>query len=176
MPKPFGYIYLDLPEHKYERVTTNELHYTVDISRYAVLNRPEDYDSGWIDIVYSDLDANFQATIQMTYIPVNNDKNKLRLLLDDAHKLVYKHHVRATSIEQEVIENSNGVQFVFVTISGEVPTSFQFYTLNSKDHFLRGALYFPTALANDYLAPIIEYIKIDIRHMLSTIQWKNTIS
>jgi gliding motility-associated lipoprotein GldD len=57
-------------------------------------------------------------------------------------------------------------------LSGEVPSQFQFYITDSTRHFLRGALYFPTATKNDSLAPIINYIKQDMIHLLNTTRWK----
>jgi gliding motility-associated lipoprotein GldD len=57
-------------------------------------------------------------------------------------------------------------------LSGEVPTQFQFYVTDSTHHFLRGALYFNTAVKNDSLAPIIEYIKSDMMHLINTLEFK----
>jgi hypothetical protein len=37
---------------------------------------------------------------------------------------------------------------------------------------LRGALYFNTALKSDSLAPVIEYLKKDVIHLLNTLEWK----
>ena len=48
---------------------------------------------------------------------------------------------------------------------------FQFITTDSVNHFLRGALYFQVATKNDSLAPIIEYIKKDMIHILNTLEW-----
>ena len=38
---------------------------------------------------------------------------------------------------------------------------------------MRGALYFNTKVANDSLAPAIDYMKKDIMQMINTLQWKN---
>ena len=172
LPKPFGHIYLELPKHKYKMLDDKRLAYKMEISEYASLEIPEEHQDYWNNIVYNDLDPNFKARIEMTYKNLHCDEAKLRSVLDDCYKLAMKHHVRATTIAQNVITTSKGLEIMLVVISGEVPTSFQFYTLNSRTHFLRGALYFPTALANDYLAPIINYIKTDIAHMLSTLEWR----
>jgi gliding motility-associated lipoprotein GldD len=53
-----------------------------------------------------------------------------------------------------------------------VPSQFQFYVTDSTTHFLRAALYFRTALKNDSLAPVINYMKEDMLHMLETLEWK----
>jgi len=58
-------------------------------------------------------------------------------------------------------------------LSGEVPTQFQFFVTDSTQHFLRGALYFQTAVKNDSLAPIIEYIKVDMMHLMNTLSFEN---
>ncbi|WP_332913198.1 hypothetical protein [Algoriphagus boritolerans] len=56
-------------------------------------------------------------------------------------------------------------------LSGEVPTQFQFFVTDSTDHFLRGALYFNTAMKNDSLAPVIEHIKIDMTHLMNSVKF-----
>jgi hypothetical protein len=43
---------------------------------------------------------------------------------------------------------------------------------DSTSHFLRGAVYFNTALKNDSLAPIIEYIKIDMAHLINSVNFE----
>ena len=58
-------------------------------------------------------------------------------------------------------------------LSGQVPSQVQFYTTDMAQHFLRGALYFNTATQNDYLAPVIAFIKEDIIHMIQTLEWKD---
>jgi len=60
-------------------------------------------------------------------------------------------------------------------LSGEVPSQFQFHITDSTQHFLRGALYFRTATKNDSLAPVIEYVKKDIVHLLNTLTWNDKI-
>jgi len=93
--------------------------------------------------------------------------------LRDAYRLTTKHQVRAYAIEEDIVEMPQGITATVVTLSGQVPTQFQFYTTDSVNHFLRGALYFHTALENDSLAPIIDFIKEDIMHMLYTLEWRN---
>jgi gliding motility-associated lipoprotein GldD len=56
-------------------------------------------------------------------------------------------------------------------LTGEVPSHFQFFVTDSTQHFLRGALYFPS-VQEDSLSPVIEYVKKDIIHMLNTLEWK----
>ena len=69
------------------------------------------------------------------------------------------------------IKTKNGLNAIIIDLKGEVPTQFQFITTDSVNHFLRGALYFQVATKNDSLAPIIEYIKKDMIHILNTLEW-----
>ena len=91
----------------------------------------------------------------------------------DAYKLTAKHQVKAYSIEETVLQTPNNHTAVVAELAGEVPTPFQFFSTDSTDHFIRGALYFRTASQNDSLAPIIDYIKMDIVHMLNTLSWQD---
>jgi len=61
---------------------------------------------------------------------------------------------------------------VIAEIAGEVPTQLQFTMTDSSRNFLRGALYFNTAVQNDSLAPAIEFMKKETLHFINTVQWK----
>ncbi len=68
-----------------------------------------------------------------------------------------------------------GKTAVVAHLSGEVPSQYQFFTTDSVDHFLRGALYFNTATQNDSLQPVIEFVRQDIMRLLNTLQWENEL-
>jgi len=92
-------------------------------------------------------------------------------LIDDAYKLTAKHQVKAYSIEETLINTPAGMQVIVIELSGEVPSQFQFYATDTTTHFLRGALYFQTATKNDSLAPVIDYMKVEVMHLLNTLKW-----
>ena len=93
-------------------------------------------------------------------------------LIDDAHKLTAKHQVKAYSIEETLIKTPAGMNVIIFELSGEVPSQFQFYATDTTTHFLRGALYFHTAVKNDSLAPVIDYMKVDVMHLINTLKWR----
>jgi gliding motility-associated lipoprotein GldD len=168
-PKPYGHPQIPLPAHTYTPLADN-FPYSFEVSTHAVVEPDtssiaEPY---WINIHY----PTFQADIQITYKPVRNDKKLLHTYLEDSYKLSMKHQIRAYAIDSKVIQTPHGITATLITLEGQVPTPFQFYTTDSINHFLRGALYFPTSLENDYLAPVIEFIKVDIMHLLNTLEWK----
>ena len=110
--------------------------------------------------------------MQLTYKDLQDPKNEAEILLNESFELTKKHMVKAYSIEESLIGMKNGQVASVAELTGEVPTQFQFYTSDTTHHFFRGALYFETALKNDSLAPVIEFIKKDIVHMLNTFEWK----
>jgi gliding motility-associated lipoprotein GldD len=79
--------------------------------------------------------------------------------------------IKASGVEESVIKTPSGKTASIYELEGEVPSQFQFYISDSSKHFMRGALYFRTATKNDSLAPVIEFIKKDIIHMLNTTKW-----
>jgi len=169
-PKPKGYNRIDLPPTAYQPLQ-NQHPYTFEYSRYAKI-RPDS--SGiaqphWINIIYPTLGAN----VQLTYKAIGYSDKMLNNLIEDSRKLTSKHQIKAYSIEESEIKTPSGDVASVFELTGEVPSQFQFYVTDSTEHFLRGALYFNTATANDSLAPVIEYVKKDIVHLLNTLEWQD---
>jgi gliding motility-associated lipoprotein GldD len=186
LPKPKGFNRIELPKHKY-KVLPDSLPYTFEysaLSRMSVdttwvfMNRikQETMENAnivnerfWIDLVYDTLGAN----IEITYKSIDGDNDLTREYMNDAFKLTSQHQIKAYAIEENILVTRYGHTASVAEISGEVPSQLQFVTTDSIKHFLRGALYFKTATQNDSLAPVIQYIKEDVIHMLNTLQWKN---
>jgi gliding motility-associated lipoprotein GldD len=170
VPKPVGYNRIEMPEHAYQHLP-DTFPYQFAYSAHATLNNDSGTNSEkyWINIHYPE----HQANIEITYKAVNNDRERLRELLQDAYTLTSKHQIKAYSIDERVLQTPNNNVAMVAELSGEVPSQFQFYTTDSVNHFLRGALYFPVATKNDSLAPVIEYIKKDMLRMLNTLEWKD---
>jgi gliding motility-associated lipoprotein GldD len=85
-----------------------------------------------------------------------------------------KHITKANSIDEKIINNSNDRVFGLIyNISGSgAASTYQFYLTDSTSHFLRGALYFYFKPNNDSIAPVIDFIKQDINHLIKTFRWK----
>lgn len=168
-PKPKGYNRIDLPEAAYQQLQEDHP-YTFEFSKYAKI-RPDSSKIAqphWINIIYPTLGAN----VQLTYVAVNNRPKTFYSLVEDARKLTAKHQVKAYAIEETEIKTPQGDVASVFELSGEVPSQFQFYVTDTTTHFFRGALYFRTATQNDSLAPVIEYVKKDIVHLLNTLEFK----
>ena len=169
VPKPNGFNRIDLPKHAYVSLP-DTFPYDFEYSRQAKLYPDTSYNAEpyWLNIYYPD----YAANIQLTYKAVDNDRDRLETLLEDSYQLTANHQIKASSINEAVVGTPNGKKALVAELTGEVPSQFQFYITDSTQHFLRGALYFRTATANDSLAPVIEYIKADMIHLLNTLEWE----
>lgn len=169
IPKPKGYNRIELPAHRYQQLAENHP-YTFEFSKYAVVE-PDTFrlaEKDWIFVNY----PKFKANIQLTYKPLNNDPALLRAFINDSYKLASKHQIRASSIQEQRVLSKSGRTAILFKIEGDVPSPYQFYTTDSTRHFLRGAIYFPTATKNDSLAPVIDYLQQDMVQLLNTLEWR----
>jgi len=169
LPKPLGYNRIDLPNHEFVQLA-DTFPYQFEHSKHAMILADSSWmtERYWIHINY----PNLGADVQLTYKPLDKNANLLDQHLGDAYQLTAKHQIKASAIEQSILTTPKGHVAVIAELSGEVPSQFQFYSTDSIDHFLRGALYFPTATKNDSLAPVIEFIKVDMVHLLNTLEWQ----
>ena len=168
-PKPKGFNRIELPAHQYRQLL--EPHpYTFQYSKFAEV-KPDTFSTAekdWIFINYPTLNAN----IQLTYKSIAGDPGKLKSYIDDSYKLTGKHQIRASSIQEQRVLSKTGRTAIMFKIEGDVPSPYQFYTTDSTKHFLRGAIYYPTAKKNDSLAPIISYLQKDMLQLLNTLNWR----
>jgi gliding motility-associated lipoprotein GldD len=168
LPKPPGYNRIDLPRHEYNRLEEG-YPYQFDFSTQSLVEADSFNlsEKEWINLNYKKLGAK----VHLTYKKIDQNTN-FKALSNDAFNLTAKHQIKAYGIEEVVLLTPNGYSAVVAELTGEVPTQFQFFVTDSTTHFLRGALYFNTALKNDSLAPVIEYIKIDLAHLINTVTFE----
>jgi gliding motility-associated lipoprotein GldD len=169
LPKRRGFHKIDLPTPQYI-VFENNYPYSIQTNSIAKV-KPDTTkyaEQYWVDVYY----PQFDADVQLTYKPLGNNANNLTKLIVDSRNLVNKHQVKASGIEEGRLLLDNGSYAYLFELQGEVPSQFQFYTTDSANHFIRGALYFKTASKNDSLAPVIKYIANDMKHLLKTLKWK----
>jgi gliding motility-associated lipoprotein GldD len=169
VPKPLGYNRLDLPDAAYQPLP-DSLPYTFEYSKHATLlpDTSTISEKDWIEIYYPTIKAN----IHVTYKRVNQDKTLLKEFMNDAYTLTSKHQIKAYAINELISKTPSGKTAVIAELEGEVPSQFQVTITDSSRNFLRAALYFNTRVANDSLAPAIEYMKKDVMHLINTLEWK----
>lgn len=171
IPKPKGFNHISLPEHEYVEFNEEGFPYTFEISKYA---KPEN-DSTLLDkkkhyktIGYPTLGFK----IHITYKEIKQSEDTLRSYIAEGYKLRDGHDKKAYGFNEQYAQNENGDNIAIFEIEGNVPSQYQFMLHDSTDNFMRGVLYFPIATKNDSLAPVIQYAKEDIQHLINTVKWK----
>ena len=167
-PKPKGYFRIDFPEKEYVRLDTMS-YYSFEYPVYSKIT--PDYlslhEKEWVNIEF----PSYKGTVHVSYKSVNGNLDKY---LEDSHYMMTKHISRAMGIRDSVVVNPDRKVYGLVYfLEGEgVASPLQFYLTDSTRHFLRGSLYFNVKTNNDSLAPVIDFITDDIRHLIETIEWK----
>ncbi len=168
-PKPRGYFRIDLPKHRYKSFDTT-FPYLFEYPVYSTITNDPYFpnEKYWININF----PKFKATLHLSYKEIHNN---LGTYLEDAHTLVSKHIPKASAINDSIILNRRDKIFgLAYDIEGNGAASpYQFFLTDSLHHFVRGALYFNVEPNNDSLAPVIGFVKQDIKHFIGTFRWKN---
>jgi gliding motility-associated lipoprotein GldD len=171
-PKPRGYFRIEFPQKEYQELQ-GKYPYRFEYPTYAVISPYKGRWTGsdtaeyWINIEF----PQFRGRINLTYKTVHNN---LANLIEDAHTYAYKHSVKADAIIQSEFANPSAhVHSVLFDIKGNTASSVQFYATDSVRHFLRGALYFDCEPNKDSLAPVRDFLRVDMVHLIETLQWTN---
>lgn len=173
VPKPRGFFRIELPQKQYESfgVTPPKpgLPFTFE---YPVYGRISDdsynlNEPGWLNIEF----PHYKAKIYLTYKDIKGD---FADLIEQTYTMNVKNHItKADAIDEQVINNKPArVYGVLYDLKGSTATSVQFYVTDSLKHYLRGSLYFESEPNPDSLAPVIDFFREDIIHLIETLKWK----
>lgn len=172
-PKPKSYFRIELPTKAYQRFSDSFCAYSFEFPVYATVERHNTFfgeditDSCWLDIVIPEL----TGEIHLSYKDINAN-NTLEKLIEDAHKMAYKHTIKADYIDESVISTPNGLGGMLYDLGGNSASNIQFYVTDSTNHFLRGSLYFGATPNQDSLAPVISFVRMDLLHLIETLRWQ----
>ncbi len=167
MPKPKGYFRIDFPEKKYE-VWNQNYPFSFECLKGAqvVKDKSRLAERYWLNIEY----PKYNATLHLSYKEVCEN---LEEYLEDSHRLVYKHAIKADAIDgTNYVDEQQNVYGLVYRIQGNAASSVQFIATDSLKHFLRGSLYFNNHPNPDSLAPVIQYIDKDVVHLMESLKWK----
>ncbi len=172
-PKPKAYPRIDFPEHKYEIYRPAECPFEFEKPVYAsivddsVFFGEKNTNPCWLTLYL----APFNGTINLTYKEIGA-QNSFERLVEDAHKMSYKHTRKAEYINEVKIQNANGVGGLLYDVGGDAASNVQFFLTDSSAHFIRGALYFNNTPNTDSMAPVVNFVKEDLKQLLKTFRWK----
>ncbi|MFN8258593.1 MAG: gliding motility lipoprotein GldD [Bacteroidales bacterium] len=166
-PKPRGYFRIEFPEKEYVKSEIDGP-FAFEIPKYSVLipDDTKDAEQYWYNLVFPQLKGKLHITYK------NLDKN-LAKYIEDSRTLVYKHTIMADAISEQVfISPEKKIYGILYEIRGNAASPYQFFATDSTKHFLRGSLYFDVYPNKDSLAPVFDFIKSDITHLMESIEWK----
>lgn len=171
-PKPYGYVRFTMPDTCYAPFSLHhpdnqDYPYNFLLSGNAVVqSRTQKGEHYWINIFYPSLNA----TVHCSYKPV---RGNLRELTNDAIEFVYKNASHATSIpEQAYSHPEERVYGVFFDLEGNTASPYQFFLTDSTTHFFRASVYCNCRPNADSLAPIHQYLRQDMIHLIESFQWQ----
>lgn len=168
-PKPRGYYRIVFPEKAYQPYVSN-CPFTFEYPKYAVIE--PDKKAGakpcWLNMQF----PQFNGTLHLSYEHIAS-KKEFDLLIEDAHKLSFKHTVKATGIDEGVIRYpEKKVYGIYYTIDGNAASSVQFYLTDSTKNYIRGALYFNSEPKLDSIQPVLTFVRKDVDAMIKSFKWK----
>ena len=171
-PKPKGFFRIDLPEKSYREFASDVCPFRFQYPVYADIVRdslffdkaPEN--PCWLNIDFKELGGK----IHLSY-KVINAENSLEKLIEDAHKLTFKHTSKADFIDENIVQNEHGASGILFEVGGNAASNAQFFLTDSVHHFIRGSLYFSSTPNEDSLAPVIRFVKEDMLLMMQSFEW-----
>lgn len=167
-PKPKGYFRIDFPEKEYVSLDSMN-YYSFEYPIYSKITPDylSPHEKDWVNVEF----PSHKATIHISYKIVDDN---LDVYLEDSYSMMTKHISRAMGIRDSVIMNPEEKVYglVYFLEGDGVASPLQFYLTDSVNHFMRGSLYFNIVANNDSLAPVIDFITDDVRHLIETIEWK----
>lgn len=169
-PKPKAYHRIHFPEKNYTNQSVDGCPFLFYIPAYSLLidDTNKNAKPCWKNIDF----PQFNARLHLSYFAIDKFAT-LDALTEDARAFVFKHTTKATAIDQQKIANpENNVHGLVYNIQGNTASNFQFFVSDQKNHYLRGALYFNEKPNLDSIQPVLDFLKSDIQHMISTIRWK----
>jgi len=173
-PKPKAYHKIELPKKAYQETLINNCPFTFEHPKYSSIVK----DSLFFEEVVESpcwLDVNFESlngVIHLSYKSINSE-NDFANYVDDAHKMTFKHTTKAESIDDKLITTKNNVGGLVYEVGGDAASAIQFFLTDTNQHFLRGALYFKNTPNADSIAPVVNFVKADMMHLIETFKWKS---
>ena len=167
-PKPRSYPKIDFPAKQYSAFNNSDCNFSFQMPTYAVVKKKKDNGAFkvdhpcWFDIEIPQLNG----SIHCTYRDFSSRK-ELGGLIQDSYTLAEKHTAKAQYIDDKTLDNGK-VQGLLFDIQGPTATSVQFFLTDSTSNYFQASLYFNNPPEPDSMAPIVEYVRKDIDHLIET--------
>lgn len=174
LPKPRIYPKVIYPEKNYESLDIDGCPFKMDVPSYFQYVKDTDQTAAekkhdcWFDLYCEKLNS----YIHISYIKFSGRKAYDKLVAD-AFEMADKHNIKASHRQELKIEKQEeDVHGLIFEIDGPVATPLQFFMTDSTEHFLRGSLYFKSGVNRDSIAPVYDFLKVDVGRMVESFVWE----
>jgi len=167
IPKPATYLRPVLPKHTYIKYN-DECPYTLSLPKIFKIKKISSEDGL---TCHKDIELGpLNGIIHFSYIYMNEP---LATYVNFTNNQIDNHKIKATNInDYTIINESSSVYCTFFELQGNVASPFQFYITDSVSNFVRGVVYFNSTPNYDSLKPSLDYLKTDLKHMITNFKWK----
>lgn len=172
-PRPRAYPKVVYPERAYQDFQSPSCPFTFAFPTYAGIEFDQQSLNGrpeytcWFDVVYKP----FDARLHCSYYPIS-EKNTLSSLMEDAFVMADKINQRSNYMDEMVVRNPHGASGLLMEFTGRAASPMQFFLTDSTTHFLKASLYFNAKVNPDSIAPISDFVKEDVAHLINSLQWE----
>lgn len=172
-PKPRSFPKIDFPEKNYTIFDKDYCSFTFEYPDYIEVVKDQFFfDDKPVDECWFDLSLTpFNGDLHCSYIPLI-DRAHFDKMVNDAFTMVGKHNIKAQYRDDFPIQK-DGVSGILFELKGDVASNLQFYLTDSTKHFFRASLYFNSKVYPDSIAPIYDFVKQDILHVIETFEWED---
>ena len=166
-PRPYAYPRINLPEHSYSSYSSPTCDFSFEYPAFGEVEQQKSMDSCIADIYYPPFDCKWH----LTYRNIPESGKTRSQHFEEYRKLVYKHSPKITKIDEFDLKTPNGTGTMF-ELYGNVGTPAKIF-FGNDEHLVMMSFYFNTAEKNDSLAPVIAFMKQDMEHMVTSLNWRD---
>ena len=174
LPKPRIYPKVSYPDKKMAPMNLQDCPFSLEAPTYfqylkdTAQNQKEKQFKCWFDLYCEALNG----YVHISYIDFKG-RPAFDELVQDAFEMVDKHNIKASHRQELTISKpEDNLYGLIFEIDGPVATPLQFYMTDSLQHFIRGSLYFKSSVNRDSIAPVYQFLREDIVHMIETFEWE----
>ena len=173
VPRPHAYPRVEYPERNMVVFSSEDCPFTFTYPDYFSLETVGSFFGEtpahpcWFDLQA----PGFDASIHCSYYEVGNTK-PYDELVKDAFTIANRINQRSNFMDEVRVANPRGVSGVALEFTGPAASPMHFYLSDTTTHFFRGSLYFNSRIVPDSLAPIAEFIKVDIADIINSFEWQ----
>ena len=172
LPKPRMYPKVVYPTKDFQVMDINDCPFRLEVPTYFqyvqdTFQLDEELNKCWFNLHCAELNA----YLHFSYLEINSRK-QFDQFVRDAFNLVNKHNIKANYRDEKTLEYPDrSVHGLLFEIYGPVATPLQFFVTDSTSHFIRGSLYFKSQVDRDSLAPVYNFLRQDVMHLLDNFTW-----